>query len=131
MPQPSTSTDSAFAAALAHFDAEAYRDALLAFEQCWFADRSDFLRGMIKLCNALNQLRLGLVTAPRRTLAGAAELLAPYAPQHAGLDVAALCDYIAAVRACIPATLESGQGRVEWERVPRHRLSSFSTAETG
>lgn len=111
-----------FASAVAHFNAEAYRDALLAFEQCWFAERSDFLRGMIQLCNALNQLRLGLVSAPRRTLASAAGLLAPYAPAYGGLDVAKLCAYIAEVRACIPPELESGQGRVDWERVPRLRL---------
>lgn len=111
-----------FDIAIAHFNAEEYRDALLAFEACWFADRSDFLRGLIQLCNALNQLRLGLVSAPRRTLAGAAGLLAPYAPAHAGLDVAALCDYIDSVRAGIPNDLHTGQGRVEWATVPRMQL---------
>lgn len=121
-------TGPAFAEALAHFNAEAYRDALLAFEQCWFADRSDFLRAMIQLCNALNQLRLGLVTAPRRTLASAAALLTPYAPLHSGLDVAELCAYIAAVRACIPESLETGQGRVEWAAVPRLKLRAAPPA---
>lgn len=122
MAASSQPADRSFAEALAHFNAEAYRDALLAFEQCWFAERSDFLRGLLQLCNALNQLRLGLVTGPRRTLASAAALLGPYAPHHAGLDVAGLCAYIEAVRACIPADLESGQGRVEWAAVPRLKL---------
>jgi hypothetical protein len=111
-----------FDQAIAHFNAEAYRDALLAFEQCWFADRSEFLRGLIQLCNALHQLRLGLVTGPRRTLDSAARLLAPYAPAHAGLDVAVLCDYVGRVRGSIPDELESGQGHVEWASVPRLQL---------
>jgi hypothetical protein len=112
----------AFDRAIAHFNAEAYRDALLAFEQCWLADRNEFLRGLIQLCNALHQLRLGLVTGPRRTLDSAAGLLAPYAPAHAGLDVAALCDYVGRVRGSIPNGIESGQGRVEWASVPRLQL---------
>ena len=112
----------AFEQGIAHFNAEAYRDALLAFEECWFEDRSDFLRGLIQLSNALNQLRLGLVTAPRRTLGSAAQLLAPYAPAHCGLDLVALCDGIARVRACIPDGLETGQGSITWEGVPRLRL---------
>jgi hypothetical protein len=114
--------NSAFEQAVAYFNAESYRDALLAFEECWFEDRSDFLRGLIQLCNALNQLRLGLVTAPRRTLASAARLLAPYAPAHCGLDIAALCVDIAGVRACIPDNIESGEGRVAWDALPRPRL---------
>jgi hypothetical protein len=112
----------AFDDGIAHFNAESYRDALLAFEECWFEDRSDFLRGLIQLSNALNQLRLGFITAPRRTLASAAHLLAPYAPAHCGLDVVALCADIASVRACIPDDIESGQGSVAWDDLPRPRL---------
>ena len=119
MPAPSTDFARDFALAVEHFNAERYRDALLTFEQCYFADRSNFLRGLIKLCNALNQLRLGLVSAPRRTLVGAAELLAPYAPAHGGLDLSELCAYIADVRACIPPGLETGHGSVAWGSVPR------------
>jgi hypothetical protein len=102
MPATAPSNET-FAQAVAHFNAEAYRDALLAFEQCWFSERNDFLRGLLQLSNALNQLRLGLITGPRRTLASAARLLAPYEPQHTGLDMAAVCAYIAELRACIPA----------------------------
>lgn len=117
-----TPAGDAFARAVAHFNAEEYRDALLAFEQCWFADRNDFFRGLIQVSNALNQLRLGLLSGPRRTLASAATLLAPYAPRHHGLDVATLCVYIAALRACIPAELETGQGRADWPSMPRTTL---------
>lgn len=63
--------------ALTHFNAEDYRAALLCFEQHWHTERSDLLRALIQLCNALNQLRLGLVSGPRHNLASAAGLLAP------------------------------------------------------
>src|SRR5215207_6628468 len=111
-----------FTCAIKHFNAEEYREALLAFEERWHAERSDFLRALIQLCNALNQLRLGLVTAPRRSLASADALLAGCPSRCAGLDVAALRDYIASVRACIPDGLETGAGRVDWADVPRVQL---------
>ena len=68
------------------------------------------------------QLRVGLVTSPRRMLARADALLALYAPRHEVLDVAALRRAISSVRACIPDGLESGAGRVAWDSVPRPRL---------
>ena len=49
MASSSIPAEAQFAQAIAHFNAEEYRDALLAFEQCWFAERSDFLRGLIQL----------------------------------------------------------------------------------
>ncbi len=111
-----------FARAVAHFNAEEYREALLAFEERWVVKRGDFLRGLIQLCNAMNQLRLGLVTSPRRLLASADTLLAPYAPRHEGIDVTAVRTYIATIRALIPHDIETGAGSVAWESVPRPRL---------
>jgi hypothetical protein len=111
-----------FSRAITHFNAEEYREALLAFEEQWHAERSDFLRALIQLSNALNQLRLGLVTAPRRSLASADELQAGCPPLCDGLDVAALRDAIANVRAGIPENLETGAGRLDWAEVPRVRL---------
>src|SRR5215212_1380375 len=112
-----------FTRAIMHFNAEDYRAALLAFEERWHADRSDFLRALIQLCNALNQLRIGLVTAPRRSLASADRLLAGCPLCCEGLDVGALRTYIASLRACIPADLETGAGRVDWADVPRVQLA--------
>lgn len=111
-----------FTRAIAHFNAEEYREALLAFEDRWHTERSDILRALIQLSNALNQLRLGLVTAPRRTLTSADALLARCPPRCQGLDVGRLREYIASVRACIPDDLETGAGRVEWAQVPRVQL---------
>ena len=112
-----------FTRAIERFNAEEYREALLAFEELWAGERTEFLRGLIQLCNALNQLRLGLVTSPRYLLSRADALLAGYAPRHAGLDVDGLRAYIAAVRAQIPDGVETGDGRVAWEQVPRLRLA--------
>ena len=120
--RPLPATTDPFARAIEHFNAEEYREALLVFEQLWVAERSEFLRGLIQLCNALNQLRLGLITSPRYLLSRADMLLAPYAPRHAGLDVDSLRAYIAAVRALIPDDLETGAGSVAWEDVPRLSL---------
>ena len=105
--------------AIAHFNGEAYRDALLAFEERWFSERSDFWKALIQLCNGLLQLQLGLVRGPRRTLASAYDLLAPFAPRYASFDVDALRGYIAAVRAVIP---DGSDVAIPWERVPRLRL---------
>jgi hypothetical protein len=116
-----------FVRAIDHFNAEEYREALLAFEELWAAERTDFLRGLIQLCNALNQLRIGLITSPRYLLSRADALLASYAPRYAGLDVANLRVYIAAVRALIPGDIETGQGKIVWEQVPRLRLDAVDT----
>lgn len=117
-------TTDSFNRAIAHFNDEAYRDALLAFEEVWVIERSDFLKALIQLSNALNQLRLGLVTAPRSNLTSAHTLLAAYTSPCAGLDIAAIRGYIAAVLALIPAELQSGQGSIPWEHVPRLRLTT-------
>jgi hypothetical protein len=116
-----------FVRAIDHFNVEEYREALLAFEELWAAERTEFLRGLIQLCNALNQLRLGLITSPRYLLSRADALLASYAPRHAGLDVDNLRVYIAAVRALIPDDIETGGGSVAWERVPRLKLDTISS----
>lgn len=111
--------------AVAHFNDEAYRNALLAFEERWFGERSDFWKALIQLCNGLLQLQLGLVSGPRRTLASAYDLFAPFAPRYAGFDVAALRDYIAAVRAIIP---DESDEAIPWESVPRMQLRRDQTA---
>lgn len=112
--------EAAFVQAVALFNDEAYRDALLAFEEIWFVERSDFLKGLIQLSNGLLQLRLGLINGPRRTLASAAVLFTTCAPGQAGLDVARLRDELAAVRAQIPASPATQPP--PWDALPRVRL---------
>ncbi|NJK81229.1 MAG: DUF309 domain-containing protein [Chloroflexaceae bacterium] len=106
------------------FNAEHYREALLAFEERWHAERSDFLRGLINLANAMNQLRLGLVAGPRRNLTVARALLSAYEPQHEGLDIVRIRAYIAELQALISdeSPLDTPHG-VPWAQVPRLHLS--------
>jgi hypothetical protein len=104
--------------AIQHFNGGEFRLALLAFEQVWLMQRSDGLRAIIQLCNALHQLQRGLVTAPRHNLASAARLLDTNQPDCAGMDARVLLEYVRSVQACIPASLETGAGSVAWETVP-------------
>lgn len=98
-----------------------YRDALLAFEAVWHHERSDLLRALINLSNALHQLRLGLISAPRRNLATAAALLAacpPATAQAAGFDLARLQADVATVQALIPPDAATGTYQITPEQVP-------------
>lgn len=78
-----------------------YRDALLHLETAWFDDRSEFYAALLQVMVACNQIAMGM--RPERTLRRAAERLAPYAPAHQGLDVAALLGWLHAARAALPA----------------------------
>ena len=92
-----------------------YREALLALEQVWDVERSEFYAGLLQLMVVLNQRESGM--RPTRTLRRAYERLLPYAPRHAGLDVAALCHDVAAAldnEGALPAiglTWEGAVGR--------------------
>lgn len=95
-----------------------YRAALICFEQIWHAERTESLRALILLCNALHQLRLGLVTAPRQNLDTAIRLLESAPPAIAGIDLSAVLMVARAVRGAIPDEIETGRGSVAWETLP-------------
>lgn len=105
-----------------HFNAGQFVEGVLPLEHLWFAGRDDFYKGLIRLCVALNQLRLGLITSPRFLLRTAHDLLAPYAPRHHGVDVQSLRAYILQCLEIIPADLETGQGAVDIAGLPAFRL---------
>ncbi len=113
----------------AAFDAAAWRDALLAFEAVWHADRDEGTRALVLLCNALLQLERGMSTAPRRALQRADDLLRAAAPTVAGYDVARLRQAIGRVRAAIPPDLETGAGQLEWAAIPRFTLAACRQPE--
>lgn len=103
------------AAAIAAFNAEQYRDALLAFEARWHTERSETLRALILLANAMNQLRLGLAEGPRRNLARAAALLDVAPTHYEGIALAPLRAHVATLRALLP----EGAAAPKWDQVPR------------
>jgi Domain of unknown function (DUF309) len=111
-------TTAACSQAIAQFNQGAYREALVLFEQIWHQERTESLRALILLSNALNQLRLGLVTAPRRNLDTALRLLGENPPALAGIDLAQIQATVRSVRMAIPDQLETGSGSVAWETIP-------------
>jgi hypothetical protein len=98
---------------------------VLALEEIWLVGRDDFHKGLIRVCVALNQLRLGLLTSPRFLLTTAREMLAPFAPRRDGVDLAALLAFIDSCLALIPEGQETGGGA----RVDPAALPSFTFDE--
>ena len=107
--------------ALTHFNAEEYRQALLAFEERWHHERSDVLRALIQLSNALNQLRMGMITSPRQLLANAERLLEPSA-EYEGIDLRPIQQYIGELRGRIPPEKQTGDPGIPWSETPRLRI---------
>lgn len=104
-----TSNELQHAAAL--FNAGAWREALLAFEQIWSRIRTDEVKAYVQLSNAVLQLQLGLLSAPRRLLGRSMQLLIEN-PTTIGMDVVALLRAIRRLQAIIPAEVESGEGEL-------------------
>lgn len=111
--------DEPIARAVTAFNAGDYRTALLMFEDRWHDERDEVLRALINLCNALNQLRLGLVGGPRHNLAVAARLLAEAPAAYAAIDLRAAAVYVQTLRAALPS---DGAAAPAWESLPKHRL---------
>lgn len=110
-----------FAQFISSFNAADYRACVEPLEELWFEERDDFHKGLIRLCVALHQLRLGLLTSPYFLLSTAAELLRPYAPVYRGIDIAALLEFIDRCLALFPKD-QSAEERVPVERIPVFQL---------
>jgi hypothetical protein len=91
------------------FNAGEWRESLLVFEHVWLQVRTDELKAYVQLCNAVLQLHLGLISAPRRLLGRSTQLLTEN-PATIGVDVVALLRAIRQLQAIIPDELESGEG---------------------
>ena len=120
--------------ALEHFNAGRYREALLVFEEQWHRERSQLLKALINLSNAMLQLQIGLVTAPRRNLARAVAMLTTCTPAvaaAAGVDLPDLHAAIARVQACIPPDAVSGADQVDPAHLPLIQIRSANDDPTG
>lgn len=91
------------------FNEGQWRESLLVFEQVWLQVRSDELKAYVQIANAVLQLHLGLISAPRHLLRRATQLLTQN-PATIGVDVVALLHAIRQLQLIIPAELESGEG---------------------
>jgi hypothetical protein len=78
--------NSLIAAGVVAFNARHWDDAFMQFQTHWLADRSDESKALAQYANALNQLTLGLTTAPRTMLNRSLELTAD-ARNLTGVDI--------------------------------------------
>ena len=79
-----------------------YFEAHEAFEDAWRAappDERDFFQGLVHVVVAWYQAGRGNEVGCRRQLEKAARRLAPFAPEHRGVDVAALLRQVEAAQA--------------------------------
>jgi hypothetical protein len=112
-----------FDEAAARFNAGEFRACVEPLEELFFADRNTFYQGLLHLVVALLQLKRGMIRGPRLRLASAAELLAPYAPWHRGVDVAGLLACTEACRERLPeGVVEMAPAEMDGLGLPACRL---------
>jgi uncharacterized protein len=94
MPEPDTSTvERAYQRGLELARAGSWFEAHEAFETAWRAcatNERDFFQGLVHVVVAAYQHGRGRTVAEERQRAKALRRLAPFAPRHRGIDVAAL-----------------------------------------
>jgi hypothetical protein len=93
--------ETAFAKGLALLEAGEYFAAHEALEAAWRAagaDERDFFQGLVHVAVAWYQAGRGRRVGCERQLAKAARRLEPFAPEHRGVDVAALLRQLEAAR---------------------------------
>ena len=114
---------SPFEEVVARFNAGEFRACVEPLEVLFFADRNTFYQGLLHLVVALLQLQRGMIRGPRIRLGSAAELLAPYAPWHRGVEVAGLLASLQACRERLPeGVVELTAGEVQALGLPEFRL---------
>jgi len=77
------------------FNAGEYEEAHEEFERLWLSGEgaeSDFFKGLIQACIALHHFRRGNLDGAAGLYGGHRRYLAPYLPEHRGVDVAALLE---------------------------------------
>jgi uncharacterized protein len=99
----SSSQEAQLASGLELIRAGRYFDAHEELELAWRAAEPaerDFFQGLVHIAVAWYQAGRGRRVGCERQLAKAARRLAPYAPEHRGVDVASLLAQIDAARGC-------------------------------
>jgi hypothetical protein len=108
---------------MTRYNAGEYRTCVEPLEVLFFADRNTFYQGLLHLVVALLQAQRGMIRGPRIRFASAAELLAPYAPWHRGIDIGGLLAFIDACRQRLPeGVVQLTPEEVERLGLPSHHL---------
>ena len=97
--------EAAFKRGLAAIDAGRYFEAHEELEEAWRAapaEERDFFQGLVHVVVAWYQAGRGNRTGFERQLEKAARRLAPYAPEHRGVDVASVLEQVDRARAAEP-----------------------------
>jgi hypothetical protein len=119
MPERETSTvEAEYQRGLALGRAGSFFDAHEAFENAWracAAEERDFFQGLVHVVVSAYQRERGKPVAEERQRAKALRRLAPFAPRHRGLDVAAL---IAALQRAEPDVREQLVQAVAQPEIP-------------
>lgn len=109
-----------------HFNAGEYEESTLALITAWQLNASSFYKGLIQLAGAFQHWEGGNAFWAEDLFASAYNLLAPYAPDHAGLDIEKLLAGIAECNRIARAARESGAPRPEPDPMPRLQLVTRS-----
>jgi len=98
--------EAAFKRGLEKIRAGRYFEAHEELEEAWraaSAEERDFFQGLVHVAVAWYQADRGRPVATARQLEKAARRLAPFAPEHRGVDVDRVLAQVAAARACVAA----------------------------
>jgi uncharacterized protein len=93
--------EAAFKRGIEAIDAGRYFEAHEELEEAWraaSAEERDFFQGLVHVAVAWYQAGRGRPVATARQLEKAARRLAPFVPEHRGVDVAAVLAQVAAAR---------------------------------
>lgn len=94
--------NSTLVAGVIAFNAQQWAEAFMLFQTHWLEVRSDECKALAQYANALNQLTLGLTTAPRTMLTRVLVLTAE-GTQRTGIDIPRMRKDVAHILANIPA----------------------------
>lgn len=105
-----------------HFNAGEYEASTLALIAAWQRNASPFYKGLIQLAGAFQHWEGGNAFWAEDLFASAYNLLAPYAPTHAGLDIAKLLTDIAECNRIAREARKAGAPGSEPSPMPRLQL---------
>ena len=103
--------NSLIAAGVDAFNARHWDDAFMQFQTHWLVDRSDECKALAQYANALNQLTLGLTTAPRMMLNRVLELTAD-ARNLTGINVQRMRADVTVILGLVPSDDAANPGVV-------------------
>jgi predicted metal-dependent hydrolase len=113
---------------MALFDSGSYLEAHEEFEKLWLANEAadaDFFKGLVQAAMCLHHFRRGNLEGARKHYSGHRRCLAPFLPNHRGIDLLAFLE--AMQRALRPALAAGQEESVPFPKDAPPRLGDFAT----